>query len=129
MLPKLYGMADVFISATRGEGFGIPIAEAMASGNLVIVPNKGGHMDFCNTANALLLDSVEQDIPGDLLEEDRKVYSGQKWVNSSIDNIVEMMRHVRQNYDNMQFIKDIAKKTIAEYCNYKKIITLMENTL
>jgi len=42
----MYEQADVFALPTRGEGFGLTIAEAVMHKKPVIVPDKGGHVDF-----------------------------------------------------------------------------------
>ena len=44
---RLYAEADVMVLPTRGEGFNLPAAEAMAAGIPLIVTGHGGHMDFC----------------------------------------------------------------------------------
>lgn len=44
---QLYREADVMVLPTRGEGFNLPAAEAMAAGLHLIVTGHGGHMDFC----------------------------------------------------------------------------------
>ncbi len=51
----LYRSCDVLVHPYRGEGFGLPIAEAMASGLPVIVTGYGACLDFCNEDNALLV--------------------------------------------------------------------------
>jgi glycosyltransferase involved in cell wall biosynthesis len=55
-IEMLYGRADVLVLPTRGEGFNLPAAEAMARGLPVIVTRHSGHLDFCNDANCLLVD-------------------------------------------------------------------------
>ncbi len=54
-LMGLYETADAMVLPTRGEGFNLPAAEAMAAGIPLIVTGFGGHMDFCSAANARLL--------------------------------------------------------------------------
>ena len=51
---QLYAQADAIVLPTRGEGFNIPAAEAMAAGIPLIVTGHGGHMDFCADAARLL---------------------------------------------------------------------------
>ena len=51
---RLYAQADAIVLPTRGEGFNIPAAEAMAAGIPLIVTGHGGHMDFCADAARLL---------------------------------------------------------------------------
>ncbi len=47
-IPKLFRMADCYVTATRGESWGLPIGEALACGLPVIVPENemAGYMDF-----------------------------------------------------------------------------------
>ncbi len=48
-LAWLYGSADAVVLPTRGEGFNLPAAEAMALGRPVIATGYGGHADFLNS--------------------------------------------------------------------------------
>lgn len=45
-LADWYGSLDVFVSASRGEGFGRMLCEAMAVGRPCIAMNFGGHKEF-----------------------------------------------------------------------------------
>ncbi|MGA2083833.1 MAG: glycosyltransferase [Holophaga sp.] len=53
----LYRSCDVLVLPYRGEGFGLPIAEAMASGLPVIVTGRGAAMDFVREPWAWLIPS------------------------------------------------------------------------
>lgn len=61
-LSALYRACDCFVTATLGEGFGHPIAEAMASGLPVIVPESTGILDYCNNKNSYLIPVEEMKI-------------------------------------------------------------------
>jgi glycosyltransferase involved in cell wall biosynthesis len=54
-LDSLYQTASGLVYPTRAEGFGLPIAEAMARRIPVIVTGYSGHMDFCNEETAFLI--------------------------------------------------------------------------
>jgi len=56
-LAALYRSCDAFVLPYRGEGFGLPIAEAMASGLPVIVTGRGAAMDFVREDWAYLIPS------------------------------------------------------------------------
>ena len=51
----LYTACNVLVHPYRGEGFGLPILEAMACGIPAIVTNGGACLDFCNEKNSLLV--------------------------------------------------------------------------
>lgn len=55
-MQSLYQAADAFVAPSRAEGFGMPMAEAMAWGLPVIVTGHGGQTDFCNHETAWLVD-------------------------------------------------------------------------
>ncbi|MZK53462.1 glycosyltransferase family 4 protein [Clostridium beijerinckii] len=55
-LYSLYKCADCYIQVSRGEGFGLPVAEAMLAKIPVIVSPNTGMRDFCNEKTALLVD-------------------------------------------------------------------------
>ena len=46
-MATLYAQSDVMVLPTRGEGYNLPAAEALAAGLRLIVTGAGGHMDFC----------------------------------------------------------------------------------
>lgn len=47
-IKSYYDKATVFCSPTRGEGFGMTIAQAALSGIPCVVPSLGGHIDYLN---------------------------------------------------------------------------------
>ncbi len=52
----LYRRCHCVVAPSRGEGFGLPLAEAMLLGLPVITTGFGGQMDFCHPATARLID-------------------------------------------------------------------------
>ncbi len=56
---SLYLQCDVFVLPTRGEGYGLPFLEELAYGLPTICPDEGGHREFCNDSNSLLVKTTE----------------------------------------------------------------------
>lgn len=50
--------ASVFALFTRGEGFGLPISEALMHENPVVVPKEGGHIDYIDENAAFFVDGT-----------------------------------------------------------------------
>lgn len=56
-LAALYAAADTYVHAARGEGFGLPVAEAMLAGVPVISTQAGGLADFVDPETADVVDT------------------------------------------------------------------------
>ena len=55
-LKSLYGQCQALVAPSRAEGFGLPMAEAMLSGLVVITTGWSGQIDFCTQDTAWLID-------------------------------------------------------------------------
>jgi glycosyltransferase involved in cell wall biosynthesis len=92
-LPGLYTACDCYVHPYRAEGYGLPIAEAMACGKPVIVTGAGACLDFVEPDDAFFIKSV--------LEKMReKNVSGMAtvdfpyWVVPDMKHLQELMRYV-----------------------------------
>lgn len=92
-LEKLYQMADCMVYPTRAEGFGLPIAEAMARRLPVIVTGYGGHMDFCSEDTAFLTDYR--------LVDSKSHFNlvGSKWAEPNVGQLRALMRFLVEHKD------------------------------
>jgi len=57
-LRQLYGVVDYYLSPYRGEGFNLPVIEAIACGTKVIVTEGGSTDDFCDENTAIKIPST-----------------------------------------------------------------------
>jgi hypothetical protein len=92
-LGALYASADCFVLPTRGEGWGMPILEAMACGLPVIATNWSAQTDFMKESNAYPLE-VESLIPA---TAKCPYYEGFKWAQPSYEHLRYLMRWVFEN--------------------------------
>jgi glycosyltransferase involved in cell wall biosynthesis len=86
----LLSCTDAYISLHRSEGFGLPIAEAMALSRPVITTAYSGNMDFTNSDTAYLVDYQLTELP-----ESLGVYrAGCRWADPDLDCAANQMRSV-----------------------------------
>jgi glycosyltransferase involved in cell wall biosynthesis len=112
-MPNLYRSADCFVLPTRGEGWGIPFMEAMASGLPTIATNWSSHLDFMNERNSYLikLDGTEN-IPLDHMLENPFYTLDQQWAAPSVEHTAKLMRHVFDNRDEAKAVGAFARQDI-----------------
>lgn len=92
-LGALYRSADCFVLPSRGEGWGLPILEAMACGLPVIATAWSAQTDFINDEIAYPL-SIEGLVSA---EAKCPYYEGFNWAEPSYEHLRALMRHVYEN--------------------------------
>jgi glycosyltransferase involved in cell wall biosynthesis len=85
---SFYKASDAFVLPTRGEGFGIPIQEAMTMGIPVIASRSTGPKDFLNEENSypIKIDKMVKN----------NGFAG-KLYEPSLDHLKQLLRHVYNN--------------------------------
>jgi len=69
-LQRLYEISDCLVFTTRGEGFGLPPLEAMATGLPVILTKWLGSAEYCNDHYNYSIDPIAIDYPVEIKGED-----------------------------------------------------------
>ncbi|MCA1656729.1 MAG: glycosyltransferase, partial [Actinobacteria bacterium] len=87
---SLYRSADCFVLPTRGEGWGMPVLEAMACGLPVIATRWSGLADFLHDGVGYPLE------PGRLVRAEARCpyYAGFEWADPDVDQLRSLMRTV-----------------------------------
>ena len=117
-LAPLYRACDCFVTSTLGEGFGHPIAEAMACGLKVIVPKSTGIVEYCNTKNSILVPTKEVEIGSRPNELPHLI---KPWFKCWEPDFEELKTAMRRAYKNeMKFIRANAVK-VKDRFNYDNI--------
>lgn len=99
-LIDLYRQSDVLVAPSRGEGFGLPMAEAMLLGLPVITTGFGGQCDFCNEENSWLIDYKFKKAETHMQLDDSV------WAEPDVVHLSELMQALRNLSS-----EDIKKKT------------------
>ncbi|QSO46637.1 glycosyltransferase [Alicyclobacillus mengziensis] len=102
-LAGLYQSCDCLVHPYRGEGFGLPILEAMACGTPPIVPNMGSACDFCTEKTAFFVPSEEKTYPSMTKIGPYDLIDHPWWI--EVDR-KELRRVMRRVYENHSLVKE-----------------------
>lgn len=96
-LIDLYRASDAFVLATRGEGAGMPVFEAMACGTPVIATDFGGHADLMtpDLAYPVRVERMVEAPPA--LVNDNVLYRGQRLADPGVADLRAQMRAVYED--------------------------------
>jgi len=96
---------DVFVLPTRGEVFGIVLAEAMACSKVVVATNVGGVPDLVKHEQNGLLFELE-----------------------NVEDLSRQILHALRDDENIQRIRNQARKTIEQSYDWNTIVDQIEST-
>ena len=105
---ELYSQADCLVSPSRGEGFGLPMYEALTFGIPVIATNWGGHKDFVSSETGLLID-FEYAPSGSHLGSNNST-----WAEPKVESLIECMREMHRNPMSIKFQGDSWATNVAK---------------
>lgn len=120
----LYHACDAFVLASRGEGWGRPLMEAMAVGLPTIGSGWGGNLEFMSADNALLVGGrVVAVRPGELVFER---YAGQRWFAPDRDELAAALRTVAADGAEVRRRAARGAREIAERFSHERVVARLE---
>lgn len=121
------------VSLTRGEGFGLPLLEAAASGLPVIATDWSAHTEFLNLGKWIKIENNLVDIP-DSRVDGRIFVKGAKWAQPSEDAFKKKIKKFRDSSETpRQWAQELAGLSRKNYCrdtiivSYQKVINEILN--
>jgi glycosyltransferase involved in cell wall biosynthesis len=114
----LLNTCQVLVSASASEGFGLPLLEGLAAGNLVIAPRASGQLDFLSDNNSLLVDSSL--VSAEPKYQYWRPTPGAKIFRPNAQHLAEQMRKAYANYSDIvkSFNQDM--KNISEQFTWNR---------
>jgi len=111
-LPSMYKGADAFVLATHGEGWGLPIIEAMSMQLPAISTNWSGSTEFMNEQNSFPIP-----VPSLI----KAILPGHQWAQPSFAALKLAMRNVFENRREAMEIGRVARSNVVEQFSQEKV--------
>ena len=122
--PKIKAM----VSLTRGEGFGLPLLEAAASGLPVIATNWSGHLDFLRLGKFIPVDYRLEPISNSRVDNNIFI-QGSKWAEPIEDNAKQRLLKFRKApFIPQQWAQELKTKLVSHFCQ-NRINQIYDETL
>lgn len=122
-LASLYRGADALVLPYRGEGFGMPLIEAMACGKPVITTGEGPAVEFCSEKEGYLIPAQLVEVPEP--PPPAGPLSGQwTWFEPNVAALAAAMRHVFEHRDEAASRGRLAAEAIGRGFTWKRILPI-----
>jgi glycosyltransferase involved in cell wall biosynthesis len=118
-IPWLYRAADAFVLPSRGEGWGRPYMEALATECPVIASRWSGQMDFLHDQNSYLVDCKVVPTPPDI---DVELYAGHCWAEPNLEQLRHLMRHVFTHREEAKSLAVQGRREMVEIWDWDVLV-------
>lgn len=129
-IQRLHTTGDVFVSAHRGEGWGIPQVEAMLAGHPIISTNYGGVHEYLTEGENAWLMAYELTKVRGMTHSSRWYGGDQKWAEVDAAELQRAMHYAWKHRDNVvKLVGDRARKFVEDNFNLETVGRLMAERL
>jgi glycosyltransferase involved in cell wall biosynthesis len=129
VLPSIYACADCYVAPTRGEAWGLPIIQAMSCGLPAIVPNYGGHMDYCNKHTCHLTKLDGFDIFDDKVNLTVDFYRNQLFPFPNVQSFADSMRFAFVHREDTLIRGARARAHVRDNFSWEQAAAIMDRRL
>lgn len=119
-MAKFYNLADCFVLPSRGEAFGLPFLESLASGVPTIAPEIGGHRDFVNEENSWIIRTLDYRMTTNRLAKINPYYKNLKFPEPDCTHLRSLLRQSFEDTNQYHSKKNATQKHLGKY-NYSSI--------
>jgi len=116
------------VSFTRGEGYGLPLLEAAASGLPVMATKWSGHMDFLNNIRFSGFDYDLIDVHPTRLDEEIFI-SGAKWAHPKEEDTKKRLSKIKNSYKVPTEWAEAGSKSLRKSLNSEKVFEIYDKVL
>lgn len=124
-LPALYRSAHCYVNTSRGEGWNLPLMEAMACGLPAIATDWGGQTEFFHAGVGYPL-RVRDTIPA---VARCPYYDGFRWADPDPDHLRHLLRHVFEHREEAAALGAAAAREIAARWTWGRTARIIRDRL
>jgi GT2 family glycosyltransferase/glycosyltransferase involved in cell wall biosynthesis len=120
-LIQLYKSCDAFVSAHRGEGFGMKILDAMACGLPVITPLFGGPTSYCSPETSFPIDFHLAPVKDCIDSRSLALTNQPLWAEADVHSIATQIRRVYENRGEATAIGARGRASVLDRFSWRRI--------